>query len=575
VPGTLLLLALLAAGLVLGALALGYYGSGQVLAGSRPAQRPTPAQFATNCEDVVFPSRDGLDLRGWYIAAPGSSATVIYCPGRGSGLNDFDFRYIPLFIRHGFNLLLFDFRASGASSGTRATLGYLEQNDLLGALDFLQQEKQQDNIGVFGTSLGAAVAILTAARTPALRAVAGESAFATYQGAIYGGIKQRGVPGFVARPWAGLVTWWLERRLGFRSGQVDPVNWIARLEPRPVLLIHGDRDRYLDLRHPRALFAAARGPKELWIISGAGHTEGLAHSPQEFEARVTDFFRRWLRQGPPAQAQDQVGFNRRPTLQTYAPGTGATNEPDPRCAEFYLPGGDTACLLIHGFGGSPAEMRGMGEYLAARGLTVLGVRLAGHGTTPEDMAGTGWREWVASAERALSSLLVKNAVFAAGLSMGAAIALHLSTRYPVRGVIAMAPALFLGDWRASLVPAIKLFRKWHYFDGSSDLTDPTALSQIVSYDRVAFANIASLMELQRQVRASLPQVAVPLLVMQGRQDRTIPINNAQYLYDHAGSQEKRLVWYANSGHGLVVDSEKDRVWQEAFDFIALHSSVVQ
>ena len=71
---------------------------------------------------------------------------------------------------------------------------------------------------------------------------------------------------------------------------------------------------------------------------------------------------------------------------------------------FFFEGGTTGCLLIHGFSGSPPEMRPMGEYLAERGLTVLGVRLAGHGVTPEDMAPTGWRDWVGSAKRGLQEL---------------------------------------------------------------------------------------------------------------------------------------------------------------------------
>jgi len=72
---------------------------------------------------------------------------------------------------------------------------------------------------------------------------------------------------------------------------------------------------------------------------------------------------------------------------------------------FFFEGNTTGCLLVHGFSGSPPEMRPMGVYLAEKGLTVIGVRLAGHGTTPEDMARTGWRDWVASAEEGLRALV--------------------------------------------------------------------------------------------------------------------------------------------------------------------------
>lgn len=80
----------------------------------------------------------------------------------------------------------------------------------------------------------------------------------------------------------------------------------------------------------------------------------------------------------------------------------------------FFAGGPTSCLLVHGFSGSPPEIRPMGEYLTAQGLTVLGVRLAGHGTFPEDMAKTTWHDWVASAEEDLRELqLGRRAVVAA------------------------------------------------------------------------------------------------------------------------------------------------------------------
>ena len=71
---------------------------------------------------------------------------------------------------------------------------------------------------------------------------------------------------------------------------------------------------------------------------------------------------------------------------------------------FFFPGGPTGCLLIHGFTGTPREMRWMGEYLSKKGFTVLGVRLAGHATSPEDMRRSSWRDWVASIEDGITLL---------------------------------------------------------------------------------------------------------------------------------------------------------------------------
>ncbi len=98
-----------------------------------------------------------------------------------------------------------------------------------------------------------------------------------------------------------------------------------------------------------------------------------------------------------------------------------------------------ACLLIHGFTGTPKEMRWMGKYLHQQGFTCLGVRLAGHATTPQDMIASHWTDWTASVEDAYS--LLKNLtddIYLVGLSMGGILSLLISTRLQVKGVVAMS-----------------------------------------------------------------------------------------------------------------------------------------
>src|SRR6185503_15479003 len=95
-----------------------------------------------------------------------------------------------------------------------------------------------------------------------------------------------------------------------------------------------------------------------------------------------------------------------------------------------------ACLLIHGFTGTPKEMRGMGEYLHQQGYTCLGIRLAGHATDPEDMIRSNWTDWTASVEDGYQLLYgVAHTIFLAGLSMGGVLALLMSTRLAVKGIV--------------------------------------------------------------------------------------------------------------------------------------------
>ncbi len=239
---------------------------------------------------------------------------------------------------------------------------------------------------------------------------------------------------------------------------------------------------------------------------------------------------------------------------------------------FFFEGGKTGCLLIHGFSGSPPEMRPMGAYLAEKGLTVLGVQLAGHGLTPEDMAVTGWRDWVGSAEKGLQELQDRcEQVFVAGLSMGGLITLHLSAHHPLTGAIVMSAPAYISDWRFHFLPLVQPFLRWVVPDIESDLTDPEAQARLWSYDRLPTHAVASLRQLLRLVRWELSQVRVPVLIMQGAFDHHIPHDSAQILYDDLGSTDKEIIWWPNSGHAITVDSEREAIWARAYTFINAHS----
>jgi pimeloyl-ACP methyl ester carboxylesterase len=255
--------------------------------------RPQSRQQPPGGEEVTFPAADGVPIHGWYFPVSQPRGVIAYGPGRGRGLNGFDFRYIPLFNRNGYSLLLFDARGLGASGGV-SSMGALEWRDYLGAVDFLAA-RGVHRVGFCGGSQGGASAILAAARCPAAVAVVAESAYAAWAITVRAALQSYAhMPSVLARPGAWFLTRWIGLRLGFRLGDAEPVRVIAALSPRAVLLIHGPHDPYIPTSEAQRLFDAAGQPKELWILPEAGHTQALELRPAEYETRVIAFFDRWL-----------------------------------------------------------------------------------------------------------------------------------------------------------------------------------------------------------------------------------------------------------------------------------------
>ena len=225
-------------------------------------------------------------------------------------------------------------------------------------------------------------------------------------------------------------------------------------------------------------------------------------------------------------------------------------------------------LLIHGYTGSPAEMRLIAEYLNGRGLRISAPLLPGHGTVPADLNRVAWSDWTGSVERALAALREQcSAVFVAGLSMGALLTLYLAGKNPtLPGGIVYSPALIVTNRLVHLVPLgkylISMFpkRKAHF-------TDPMARSRIWSYDLYPTFGAHETGKLIREVKRLLPQVVSPLLIVHSWLDRDIRPESARFVYDRVGSKDKELRMLNNSGHALTVDSEWERVAEVTYQFI--------
>ncbi len=246
---------------------------------------------------------------------------------------------------------------------------------------------------------------------------------------------------------------------------------------------------------------------------------------------------------------------------------------------FFLQGGPTGVLLIHGFTGAPTEMRLLGDYLHEHGLSVSAPLLPGHGTTVEEMNRCKWTDWTGSVERAFAELRERCAtVFVGGLSMGSLLTLYLAAHHPdLPGVVLYSPALKIGDRRLALTPLAKYVVRTLPKDvnGDSDLTDPEARQRLWSYDENPVAAAAELMALRREVQRLMPRVTCPLLIIHSTLDRSIHPDSARLTYELAGTPAagKQLVTLHNSGHNLGVDSEWELVAETTLQFILQGSNV--
>lgn len=259
---------------------------------SHPPRYPVyipPSKFGLRYEDVSFEATDGVRLKGWFIKGEGAGRlpTIIVCHGLGANRSDFTELASGL-SREGYNILLFDFRGHGESERRASSFGYLEQKDLLGALKFVRSRNDVDGerIGVYGFSMGGAVAILTAARGNEIKAVISDSSFTT--------LKEQGKrlfkgsllpPILFFKP----LVWMYEAVFHVNADEVSPIDRIGEISPRGMMIIGGGADEQMPSSDAMRLFASAKEPKELWLIPGAVHGGTVYMAGDEYGKRVLRF----------------------------------------------------------------------------------------------------------------------------------------------------------------------------------------------------------------------------------------------------------------------------------------------
>jgi carboxylesterase len=232
-------------------------------------------------------------------------------------------------------------------------------------------------------------------------------------------------------------------------------------------------------------------------------------------------------------------------MMTILPGGGA----------YWFEGNEVGCLLVHGFTGTPQNVRPLADYLARRGLAVSAPRMPGHGTTVADLDKTGPQDWLEAAEQALTELKERcSTVFVAGISMGGTLTLELARRHPeLAGVVVMAAPVQAME---ALQPLVD--------DPDRPVTVPApwatvgVLTQDVGVGGIAYLEmpLGALergMGLMSQVREGLGDVTVPTLLIYGDADQVVDKANGPFVLEGIKATDKRLLAVPDSSHEVTLD----------------------
>jgi carboxylesterase len=236
----------------------------------------------------------------------------------------------------------------------------------------------------------------------------------------------------------------------------------------------------------------------------------------------------------------------------------------PGAEAFSLGDGPVGVLLAHGFTGSPASTRPLGEWLASQGLAVEGVRLPGHGTDLEDLRRRRASEWIDEAARGLDAISARcRTVVAFGFSMGGSIALALAASRPseVDGLALANPYVF--DRRHVLLPVARWFLR-DVPGRPNDIAKPGV--DEMAYDRMPIPAIVSMAAMMKRVRAALPSIRQPVVVFGSSVDHVVSTSNPRKILARIGSERSALVPCPRSFHVVTLDHDAAVVRERVLTF---------
>lgn len=233
---------------------------------------------------------------------------------------------------------------------------------------------------------------------------------------------------------------------------------------------------------------------------------------------------------------------------------------------FTFEGGKRAVLLLHGFTGHTADVRMMGRFLEKKGYTCHAPIYRGHGAPPEDLIETDADQWWEDVQAAMDHLKESgyDEIAVAGLSLGGVLGLKLAYSQPVKAVIPMCSPMFF-DNESQLTVGFRTFSKeYKQLEGKSKEVIEEEVNRLMKQSDSMFTSLGNLIT---EVKNQVDHIYAPVFVVQARKDQMINMDSADYIYEHAESDQKDIKWYEESGHVITVGPEKEQLHQDVYNFL--------
>ena len=227
-------------------------------------------------------------------------------------------------------------------------------------------------------------------------------------------------------------------------------------------------------------------------------------------------------------------------------------------------------MIIHGFTSTTCEVKSLAKYLGEKGFHTSAKNLPGHGTTIEDCNQTKYKEWLQFVEQNYAEMMANNdKVFIIGLSMGGVLGLHLSTLFPVDGLVAAATVFKFNDQKKLewLNPITKYFLP--YLSKKSRY-DPKIRNNLTfyGYNRYPLRAIDEFLKMTKIVQKKLYKVKTPTLILHSQIDVTSKKENVDIVKNNIASSDVQIIKYLKATHNLFVKSEEQKlIFSDIYNFI--------